>query len=225
MKGIDTEAGKFRKTHEGIFTTAGTVIYHAPPPSKINQYIERLLKYINSDKEKFIPIKAVLAHFTFEKIHPFVDGSGRVGRLLMLAVLKNGGYDFKGILPFEEKIDKVREVYYRMLEEPERDLTNYVEFMLEVIADASSETLKQIEEGKDLPASEQLLPRRSEILKIITEHKIINFDSIKRRFSEVNERTLRYDIKKLTDAKFVKKLGNTRGVYYSIPTYTSAELH
>lgn len=216
MKGLDQQnLGKFRSTHEGIFTTASTVIYHAPPPSLIPNLVDKLLKFILSDKEKFTPIKAALVHYSFEKIHPFVDGSGRVGRLLLLAVLKMGGYGFKGILPFEEKIDNAREVYYRMLEESERDLTNYVEFILETIKDASEETKRQVISSKNLSVQDFLLPRRFEILQIIKEHKTINFDSLKRRFGRVNERTLRYDIKKLIDAGLVTKLGSTRGVYYT----------
>lgn len=219
MSGLDFEnLGKFRKTHEGIFTVAGTVVYHAPPPSQIEILIDRLLKYANSDKEKFVPIKAVLAHYVFEKIHPFIDGSGRVGRILLLAVLKKEGYGFKGILPFEEKIDNAREVYYRMLEEPERDITSYVEFMLETIKEASDDAKKQILENKNskVSAVDKLLPRRSEILQIISEQKMMNFDSIKRRFSKINDRTLRYDLKKLIDAGLITKLGSTRGVYYTV---------
>lgn len=48
-----------------------------------------------------------------------------------------------------------------------------------------------------------LLPRRYEILQTIRDHRPINFDQIKRRFMGVNERTLRYDLKKLADAGFI----------------------
>src|SRR5581483_119686 len=107
LKGIEyEELGKFRTKHEGIFTPSGIVVYHAPPPSQIGKLIERLVKFINSDKEEFAPIRAILAHYPFEKIHPCTDGSGRVGRLLLLMTLAKSGYGFKGILPFEEMIDK-----------------------------------------------------------------------------------------------------------------------
>jgi predicted HTH transcriptional regulator len=108
-----------------------------------------------------------------------------------------------------------REVYYRMLEESERDLTNYIEFILETLKDASDDAKKLIINSKNINTLDTLLPRRAEILQIITEHKTINFDSIKRRFGKINERTLRYDIKKLCDSKLVTKLGTTRGVYYT----------
>lgn len=215
LKGIEfEELGRFRTKHEGVFTTAGTVVYHAPPPSLIPKLVERLLHYSNTGKEQFAPIKAVISHYIFEKIHPFTDGSGRVGRLLMLLVLNREGYGFKGILPFEEKVDKRRETYYKMLEEPERDITSYIEYMLEILADAADESKNLILDKRKMESFESLLPRRAEILAIIKDHKIANFDCIRRRFLNVNARTLRYDLMKLCQDGFIQKLGSTRGVYY-----------
>jgi Fic family protein len=215
MKNIDfEEAGKFRQKHEGIFTTSGTVIYHAPPPSLVSKLIERTLNYSNSSKEQFVVVKAILSHYIFEKIHPFTDGSGRVGRLLTLLILSREGYGFKGILPFEEKIDKRRETYYKMLEEPERDVTSYLEFMLEILVDAADETKSMILDKRKIESFDLLLPRRAEILAIIKDHKLVNFDFIKRRFQNINERTLRFDLQQLAKGGFIQKLGSTRGVYY-----------
>jgi Fic family protein len=215
MKGIEIEElGQFRKKHEGVFTTAGTVVYHAPPPSLIGGLIQRLLIYANKDKEQFAVIKAVLAHYVFEKIHPFTDGSGRVGRLLMLLILNREGYGFKGILSFEERIDKRRETYYKMLEESERDATNHLEFMLEVLSEAAEDTKLLILDKRRLEKFDSLLPRRGEILEIIKDHKLMNFNGIKRRFRNINDRTLRYDLMQLGKGGFIQKLGTTRGVYY-----------
>ena len=61
-----------------------------------------------------------------------------------------------------------------------------------------------------------LLPRRLEILNIIKDHKLIQFEAIKRRFWGVNERTLRYDLKKLAEAGLINKRGVTKGVFYEI---------
>lgn len=217
MKGlVSGKLGKFRTKHEGVFNTAGVIVYHAPPPSMLNNLIKKLLKYSNSNKEAFDPVKAVLAHYIFEKIHPFTDGSGRVGRLLILMILNKGGYGFKGILPFEEMIDKKRETYYKMLEESEKDLTEYVRFMLEILVEASNIAKKTVLSKNEFNKVDTLLPRRAEIYKIIKDQKLASFDMIKRRFIDVNSRTLRYDIKKLLDTGFINKLGNTKGVYYKI---------
>lgn len=208
--------GKFRRNMEAVFNSAGIAIYMPLPPRLIDSFIEELIKYANSSKEKFIPIRAVLAHYSFEKIHPFLDGSGRVGRLLIQLVLNANGYGMKGTLPLEEYLDNHRSEYYRMLEEPEKDATDYLEFMLTAISEAAEKAKKIFLEKQKFDPSDLLLPRRKEILDLIKEHKIMNFNQIKRRFSKINERTLRYDLKKLQDQKLIRKLGTTKGVYYTI---------
>lgn len=206
--------GRFRKETSAIFNAAGIAIYLPPPPKQIPGLIEKLLKFINSDKEVFLPIRAVLAHYIFEKIHPFLDGNGRVGRLLLQAVLHKGGYGMKGLLSIEEYLDKHRSEYYRSLEEVERDVTAYLEFMLEAVSETAKEAKELILQKEKLEAADYLLPRRGEILNIIRDHKIVNFDQIRRRFMGVNERTLRYDLKQLQNAGLVKKRGATKGVFY-----------
>jgi Fic family protein len=213
---IDAEnLGKFRRNMEAIFNSSGIAIYMPPPPRLVPSFIEKIIKYSNSPKEKLVPIRAILTHYSFEKIHPFLDGSGRVGRLLMQLILSTKGYGMKGILPLEEYLDNHRSEYYRMLEEPEKDATDYVEFMLTAIAGTAENAKKLFLEKREFDNTDLLLPRRKEILELIKEHKMLNFDQVRRRFIKINERTLRYDLKKLQDGKLIKKLGTTRGVYYS----------
>lgn len=206
--------GKFRSEASAIFNSAGIAVYMPPPPKQVQSLIEKLLKFINTPKEQFVPIKAALAHYTFEKIHPFLDGNGRVGRLLLQAVLKKEGYDMKGLLSLEEYLDNHRSSYYSALEDPERDVTGFIEFMLESIAETAQKAKELVLQKEKLDATDYLLPRRAEILNIIRDHKIASFDTIRRRFVSVPERTLSYDLKKLQDGGLIKKRGNTKGVYY-----------
>lgn len=214
MNNLSENLGKFRTEVSAIFNSAGIAIYMPPPPSQIQFLIEKLLKFINSDKERFVPIKACLSHFVFEKIHPFLDGNGRVGRLLLQSILHKGGYGMKGTLSLEEYLDSHRSLYYGGLENSEENVTDYLEFMLEAISIAAQNAKNRIMQKKEFEAEDFLLPRRSEILNIIKDHKIVNFDQIRRRFFAVNERTLRYDLKKLIDGGFIIKRGTTKGVYY-----------
>lgn len=208
------DIGKFRTNLGAIFNSAGIAIYLPPRPSQILPLMKRLIKFSNLEKEQFAPIKAALIHYTFEKIHPFLDGNGRVGRLLLQAVLQKEGYGMKGILPLEEYLDNHRSEYYRVLEATDKDVSYYVEFILESIAETAQEVKEQFLKKDELEVEDLLLPRRAEILNIIKDQGMVNFDTIRRRFPAVNERTLRYDLKKLADAGLVKKRGITKGVYY-----------
>ena len=208
--------GKFRTEVSAIFNTAGIAIYMPPPPRTVHSLLSRLIKFSNGPKEQFIPIRAVLSHYIFEKIHPFLDGNGRVGRLLLQAILEKTGYGMKGLLSIEEYLDKHRSDYYDTLSLGENDVTDYVEFMLEALAATAEQAKKLALTKQDNQPEDYLLPRRAEILHIIRDHHIINFDQIHRRFMAINERTLRYDLKKLQDAGLIKKRGTTKGVYYEI---------
>jgi len=209
-----SDLGKFRTEVSAIFNSAGIAIYMPPSPGKMSSLITKLLKFVNSSKEQFTPIKACLAHYTFEKIHPFLDGNGRIGRLFLQAVLNKGDYGMKGMAVIEEYLDNHRSAYYQTLETSENDVTDFLQFMLEAIASASEKAKQQILEKQKISVEDLLLPRRAEILNIIQDHGLINFDTIKRRFMSINERTLRYDLKKLADQGLIRKRGTTKGVYY-----------
>lgn len=216
LDGLHPDNGKLRNNMEAIFNSAGIAIYMPPPPRLLNSFLKKLIKYINSDRERLVPIKASLAHFTFEKIHPFEEGNGRVGRLVLQKILKQGGYGMKGLLSLEEYLDNHRGEYYRSLEEPEKDLTDYIEFMLTAIEETAKTAREMVLDKQKADLTDYLLPRRAEIFNIIKEQKLVNFDQIRRRFTKVNERTLRYDLKRLQDAGHIRKLGTTKGVYYQI---------
>ena len=210
--------GTFRKSHEGVFDSSGIAVYHAPPPAQITGLMDELVNYLNSKTEKLIPIKAILAHLILENIHPFADGSGRVGRLLQLAVLSNYGYAMRGFSNTEEIIDKNRQLYYQAIEDSRStDSTFFVELMLRFMADSSTAALKLIEQNGELLTGLNLLtPRRQEIVEIIQDHKIVSLDFLHRRFMAVDPRLLRYDLKYLIDNGYISKIGKTRGVLYSV---------
>lgn len=211
-----TQLGTFRTEVSAIFNAAGIAIYMPPPPNQIPSLIERLLKYINSSKESFVPIKAILTHYMFEKIHPFLDGNGRVGRLLLQKILLQQGYGMKVLLTIEEYLDNHRPQYYLALEEPEKELSDYLVFMLEALAETSQQAQLLVQAKQKAEITDYLLPRRAEIYQVIKEQILVNFDMIRRRFLRVNERTLRYDLKQLQNLGLIRKRGTTKGVYYEL---------
>ncbi len=216
MDSLSADKGVFRREVSAIFNSAGIAIYMPPPPRSLPGTLRRFLAYVNSPKEQFIPIRACLAHYSFEKIHPFLDGNGRVGRLVLQFVLEKGSYGMLGLLAIEEYLDEHRSLYYRLLENSKNDTTDYLEFMLEAIAVTAESAQKLVLEKKDAEKEDFLLPRRAEIFRVIQDHGLVSFDQIRRRFWAVNERTLRYDLKKLQDSGFIRKRGHTKGASYEV---------
>lgn len=217
MNELSPASGKFRNEVEAIFNSDNIAIYMPPSPRLVIPLLTKLLKFINTtQKEQFVPVKACLAHYVFEKIHPFVDGNGRVGRILIQKILGREDYSMKGLLSIEEYLDNHRQEYYHSLDDPERDVTGYLEFMLESIDTTAQLSKELVQQKKDNNFLDSMLPRRAEIYSIIKDQRIINFDSLHRRFLSVNKRTLRYDLLKLQQANLIRKRGTTKGVYYEI---------
>lgn len=216
LKQIQPDAGSFRSEPSAIFNQAGVAVYISPSPAKIHSLIDGLILYINDEKEKFPLIKAFIAHLIFEKIHPFLDGNGRVGRLLIAAILKDKGWHFSFTIPFEEYIDANKDLYYFHLDNGMQKTNDYLIFMLSGFLEEIKLVRNQIEE--ELKKKEQffLPPRQEEILNIIKDQKACSFDAIRRRFLDVPERTLRFDLKKLFDKGLIEKTGETKGRYYRV---------
>jgi len=214
LKDINQDAGYFRTEQSAIFNEAGVAVYMPPSPFDIAKLINEFLTYINDDAEKFPLVKAFVAHLIFEKIHPFLDGNGRVGRLLISLILKAKGWDFNFAIPFEEYLDDNRSEYYFYLDKGFTDTNEYLLFMLQAFL---SEIEKVREDIKNESSKKDLIflpPRQEEIFTIIKEQKIVSFDMIRRRFLKVPERTLRYDLKKLLDKGMIERSGETKGSFY-----------
>ncbi|MBF8249937.1 MAG: Fido protein [Candidatus Levybacteria bacterium] len=215
LQDLSPDAGHLRTEISAIFNQAGIAVYMPPPPSQISKLLNDLLAYMTAE-QRFPLIAAFVSHLIFEKIHPFLDGNGRVGRLLISAILKSKNWDFTFAVPFEEYLDEHKDEYYFHLDQGLQNTNDYLEFMLGAFYQQIKKIKDQIGAETDREAHPFLPPRQEEILNIIKDQIIVSFDMIRRRFIQVPERTLRYDLKKLLDRKLIEKSGETRGRYYRI---------
>lgn len=214
MKDIGV-GGFFRKEPSALFNSAGVAVYLTPPPLEIDEMLAELLSFVNSEKERFPLINALVMHLVFEKIHPFIDGNGRVGRLLIFAVLKSKDFNFGITVPFEKYLDEHKSEYYYHLDNGLKKTEEYLLFMLGSILEESKNLLVRIEDEKAKAEDLYLLPpRQEEIVMTVKDHIFVSFDFLQRRFAKVPGRTLRYDLKKLVEKGFLAKTGKTRGCFY-----------
>ena len=205
----------FRREMSAIYNQVGAVVYLPPPPTQISTLINQLIEYINT-QTNFPLITALITHLIFEKIHPFLDGNGRTGRLLINAVLKCKSYNFGFIIPFEEYLDEHKNEYYYYPDIGLKQTEDYLIFMLNAILEQTKKIKEQIENEQNKNSQIHLPPRQQEMLQIIKDHNIVSFNFIKRRFLKIPERTLHYDLQKLIKNKQIIKIGKTKGVYYQI---------
>lgn len=215
LHALSSDAGHLRQEESAIYNQSGVAVYLTPAPQNVRILLDALCVYVNTTKDAS-PIAAGVAHIWFEKIHPFLDGNGRVGRLLSSSILTKGGYDFSGLVPFEQYLDEHRRDYYHFLGRDKQDVTEFVEFYLAALLVQAKVSLKAAQEGAKPDKYAHLLPRRAEIMRILEDHKMISFDFLARRFRAVPGRTLHYDITQLIKAGLIQKMGSTRGVEYAL---------
>ena len=215
MDDLSPNPGQLRHEPSAIFNQGGIAVYMAPPPSEVLDLIHHLIEAIKTSKEH-PGVAAALGHFAFEKIHPFLDGNGRVGRLLSLYILKNSGYGFRGLVANEEYLESHRQEYYDLLSSANIDITDFVEFFLHSIVISAEKAIEELKPKTEETDVDTLLPRRQEILAIINDHRMVSFNFLKRRFQKIPDSSLHYDLKVLRRIGFIKKLGSTRGVLYAL---------
>lgn len=214
MAGLSGEAGHVRGEDSAIFNEAGVAVYIAPAHQEVMGLLRELCEFVNANRYPG-PVVAGAAHIWFEKIHPFLDGNGRVGRLLLTWILRRSGYDFGGLVAIEEYLDEHRGDYYAALAVDKQEVSGFIGYFLAAIVVqvrvSLARTIEQV-----IPRYPGLLPRRAEIVEIITDHKMVSFDFLRRRFRGVAERTLHYDLSQLANNGYVEKLGTTKGVMYAL---------
>ncbi len=116
-RGSDKAPGSFRRSQNWIGgTRPGNALFVPPPPQQVAGCMSELEKFLHRREEPLpILLRAGLAHVQFETIHPFLDGNGRVGRLLITLLLCHAGVLKEPMLYLSLHFKKERRTYYRLL--------------------------------------------------------------------------------------------------------------
>jgi Fic family protein len=122
-RGADKQAGEFRSSQNWVGgTRPGNALYVPPPVTHLMPCLDALERFIHDNTSDLPPlIAAGLIHVQFESIHPFLDGNGRLGRLLVTLFLCMKGVQRKPLLYLSLFLKTHRETYYRLLQAVRED--------------------------------------------------------------------------------------------------------
>lgn len=134
-RGSDKAPGEFRSSQNWIGgTRPGNARFVPPPPQEVEACMAALEKFLHQQGTPMpVLITAALAHVQFETIHPFLDGNGRLGRLLIAMLLHHGGLLAEPLLYLSLYFKQHRAVYYELLDRVRThgDWEAWVDFFLE----------------------------------------------------------------------------------------------
>lgn len=147
-KGIRKNSPKIETSLTRIRNSISGEIIYTPPHGEALLYdlIDDTLEFVyNDDYYLQHPlVKIAMAHYQFEKIHPFKDGNGRIGRILNILFLVQKKYICLPILFNSGYINKNKAEYYAYLQNSDEDFTSFVSFMLISFKKAADKTLRII---------------------------------------------------------------------------------
>jgi len=144
-RGIQRAPGEFRRNQVWIGGhRADEAVFVPPPANKLAETFAALERFINDADTKTAPvIKAALAHVQFETIHPFMDGNGRLGRLLIPLIMVEAKVLQEPMLYLSVFFKKHRQTYYDLLQRirTEGDWEAWLLFFMDAITSTASQAV------------------------------------------------------------------------------------
>jgi len=228
VRGENKARGEFRTIQNWIGpknSTIETASFIPPAPNEIMEYLDEWEKFINSDYDDLL-VQLAIVHAQFEIIHPFLDGNGRLGRILIPIFLYSKNYLAEPIFYLSEYLEKNRDEYYDRL----RDITknnnwqDWIEFFLNAIVTQANKNRIKIKEVLELHNKQKNIIQEitksqytTGILDAIFAMPIFTIASFCRYSNIANRNTANAILQKLLDKQIIKQIregsGNRGNMY------------
>jgi Fic family protein len=141
--GVGKQPGRVRRSQNWVGgTRPGNAAFVPPPPHALADVLSAFERYVHTDERTDPLVRSALLHAQFETIHPYLDGNGRVGRLLITLLLEHWGLLAEPLLCLSLVFKRHREQYYRLLGaiRTEGSWEQWIAFFLEGVQATADET-------------------------------------------------------------------------------------
>lgn len=144
-RGDDKQPGEVRRSQNWIGgTRPGNARFVPPPPEEVSDALAALERWLHSDDPLPPLVKAGLAHVQFETIHPFLDGNGRIGRLLIALLVEHWGLLKQPLLYLSVAFRRRQQEYYAHLAavRTDGDWEGWTSFFLDCVREAAEDGVR-----------------------------------------------------------------------------------
>ncbi len=189
-RGINKGPGEFRQNQVWIGGhRADEAIFVPAPANELANCWAELERFLNDVPEATDPlIKAALAHVQFETIHPFMDGNGRLGRLLIPLILVAANVLSEPLLYLSVFFKKHRQVYYDRLQQVRisGDWESWLLFFVDAVAETANQAVNTAQQLKQLRQVDRdrlsslgrMAPSAQQVLDVLFEYPIANINTL-----------------------------------------------
>jgi Fic family protein len=183
VRGAQKTPGEFRSSQNWITgggdRSAINATYIPPPVPEMHKSLDAFERYLHLSEGLPALVRLALIHYQFEAIHPFYDGNGRVGRLLILLLLVHWGLMPAPLLYLSGYFEENREEYYQRLLEVSRsgDVNGWVNYFLKGVSVQSRDATNRAKRLQDLQAlwRNRLTGKRASTLGVSLADKLFTF--------------------------------------------------
>ncbi len=224
----DEQVGEYRKTQVVVKNSqTGEITFRPPPAVEVAFLIADFIMWVNGTTNEDVhpALKAGIVHYELVRIHPFLDGNGRVARAVATLVLFSEGYDIKKFFSLEEYYDREPMNYYDALQsvgQSQGNLTRWLEYFSEGLAIELARIKEKVKSlSTDLKIKKSLggqqlalTERQIKIIEFVQEQGFLQNKAFFELFPMISEDTVLRELKDLLKKGIVKKEGSTKGARY-----------
>jgi Fic family protein len=186
VRGERATPGEFRQSQNWIGPpgcTLSDATFVPPPVAEMKEALDQLEKFLNADTKLPSLVELALIHYQFETIHPFLDGNGRIGRLLITLFLCQRGILNKPLLYLSAFFERHRQEYYQYLLDVSQSgaWRRWIEFFLQAVVEQSDDAVKRARRLLDLHQNyrqtsmgKRLPPTAVELVELIFVRPVLN---------------------------------------------------
>jgi Fic family protein len=189
VRGADKQPGEFRTSQNWIGgTRPGNARFVPPPPAQLAACLDQLERYLHQGDELPALLRAGLVHVQFETIHPFLDGNGRVGRLLVTLLLEHWGLMTSPLLYLSLFLKRHRDEYYLRLAAVRStgDWEGWAQFFLEGVLTISREATENAtalfarisEDRRRMLAAKGASLSAMQLFEVLPEHPLLTVSQV-----------------------------------------------